>query len=175
MTQTVNAAPAAGEGRVEVLFIGSQGSAVERLQDRLAKLGYGPIAEKGYGPRTEAAVMKFQATRGLSISGAVGPLTRAELAVLRRGDEGEAVKDLQDKLEKLHRRVPGKGYSTAGEKGFGLRTEGAVRVFQHEQKIAADGVANSRTCALLDLSPDAESFESVLAEEMRIIKTRRTD
>lgn len=55
---------------------GSQGSKVLALQEKLSQLGYdvGP-ADGVFGPRTEAAVLKFQQNRLLDVDGVVGNQT----------------------------------------------------------------------------------------------------
>jgi len=63
-----------------LLLIKSQGQLVKKLQQKLSELGFnvGP-ADGVFGPRTEAAVIKFQTDRGLDIDGVVGNQTWAEL------------------------------------------------------------------------------------------------
>jgi len=55
---------------------GSQGSKVLALQEKLSQLGYdvGPV-DGVFGPRTEAAVLKFQQNRLLDVDGVVGNQT----------------------------------------------------------------------------------------------------
>ena len=65
---------------------GCLGGAVRRLQTWLSDLGYdiGPHGVDGdFGADTEAAVLKFQKTRGLQPDGIVGQRTWAELAWAR--------------------------------------------------------------------------------------------
>jgi peptidoglycan hydrolase-like protein with peptidoglycan-binding domain/tetratricopeptide (TPR) repeat protein len=65
--------PGEGYGRA-----GSQ--AVRNLQRKLAAAGYGPGAIDGrYGPRTEHAVMRYQASRHLHVDGIAGPQTLSRL------------------------------------------------------------------------------------------------
>jgi peptidoglycan hydrolase-like protein with peptidoglycan-binding domain len=83
-----------------------RGAAVERLQRRLARFGFAPGAGDGaYGPRTGAAVEAFQMLAGLKQTGRADAKTVAALAdyesdvkVLRAGDTGRAVKQLQRRL-----------------------------------------------------------------------------
>ena len=55
---------------------GSQGSLVKTLQEKLNQLGYNVGSVDGvFGPRTEIAVRKFQADKGLDMDGVVGNQT----------------------------------------------------------------------------------------------------
>jgi hypothetical protein len=61
-----------------VLRRGSEGPAVEELQRRLKALGYAVGRIDGdYGPRTEAAVLAFQAARRITVDGVVGNSARS--------------------------------------------------------------------------------------------------
>lgn len=58
------------------LKLGSSGLSVERIQRRLAELGFDPGLPDGkFGPRTELAVVAFQADAQIEIDGIVGPIT----------------------------------------------------------------------------------------------------
>lgn len=59
---------------------GAKGPEVTELQKRLSQLGYvvGPIDGK-FGPKTQAAVRRFQKERGLKVDGIAGPQTVKEL------------------------------------------------------------------------------------------------
>jgi N-acetylmuramoyl-L-alanine amidase len=65
-------------------------------------------------------------------------------AALRRGETGEAVRDLQ-------RRLAGIGHdASADEPGdFGPATETAVRAFQHQRGLVVDGLCGQQTWAVL--------------------------
>ncbi|MDC0712219.1 glucosaminidase domain-containing protein [Stigmatella sp. ncwal1] len=61
---------------------GSEGAGVEKLQDALVKLGYMTKAQVAtgpgtFGPKTEAALKKFQKDHGVDAIGEYGPKTRA--------------------------------------------------------------------------------------------------
>jgi spore coat assembly protein SafA len=63
---------------------GATGPEVTKLQDKLVSLGYMTRAEIGtgpgtYGPRTEAAVKRFQSDNNIQQTGVVGPQTAAAL------------------------------------------------------------------------------------------------
>jgi len=55
-------------------------SSVRGIQERLIALGYEPGKVDGIqGPKTTAAIKKFQTDRGLKVDGVAGPITRAEM------------------------------------------------------------------------------------------------
>jgi len=61
--------PVLGEGS-------SESATVRRVQHMLNDRHFGPLAEDGaFGPKTEAAVKRFQADEGIEQGGHVGPLT----------------------------------------------------------------------------------------------------
>ena len=63
-----------------VLKIGSSGPDVLTLQSTLKQLGFDPKGVDGtFGPGTEAAVIAFQTSKGLTADGIVGPNTMAAL------------------------------------------------------------------------------------------------
>jgi peptidoglycan hydrolase-like protein with peptidoglycan-binding domain len=63
-----------------LLKLGSAGSTVKRLQDRLLALGYRPgPADGSFGTATASAVLAFQKRSGLIRDSVVGPIVEAEL------------------------------------------------------------------------------------------------
>lgn len=63
-----------------LLARGMNGSDVSQLQTKLAQLGYAVGSVDGkFGPKTQAAVRKFQQDRGLKVDGIAGPQTVKEL------------------------------------------------------------------------------------------------
>jgi peptidoglycan hydrolase-like protein with peptidoglycan-binding domain len=133
---------------------GPRGSGtVRELQRRLSRAGFSPGPIDGrYGPRTEAAVERYQGDRGLPVDGIVGPQTlsalRAPAAVLYPGAGGEPggsklVRVLQRRLARAGER-PG-----AIDGRYGGLTERAVRRFQAASGLPADGIAGPRTFARL--------------------------
>lgn len=67
---------------METLKPGSQGKDVEKLQKKLAKLGFPPGAIDGdFGPGTEAALLAFQKSRDLLADGVAGPRTLVALGL----------------------------------------------------------------------------------------------
>ena len=140
------------------LRLNSTGDAVRALQQNLTTLGYyyGDITGH-YGSMTEAAVRKFQQSRGLTADGVAGAKTLAAIVsalqgsgssvaggsssgtALREGDSGAAVTELQNMLKAL-------GYYYGDITGhFGSLTRQAVRKFQEANGLTVDGVAGSAT------------------------------
>jgi peptidoglycan hydrolase-like protein with peptidoglycan-binding domain len=135
---------------------GAFGAAVLELQQLLQRAGVptGPL-DGDFGPMTQAAVRRFQASRGLAVDGIVGPRTWAALrgastpaptspapavgAPLRQGDMGPDVAALQQALIR-HGFHPGR---VDGQ--FGPNTRGALVAFQRSKGLTADGVANEAT------------------------------
>lgn len=140
---------------------GATGPEVGDLQRRLAVAGFAaPADEAGvFGPATEHAVQAFQTDRGLHVDGVCGPQTWSALveAGWRLGDRflylrrpmlrGDDVADLQSRLGALgfhHGRIDGI---------FGPDSEAAVREFQRNSALVADGIFGTDTAeALLRVS-----------------------
>lgn len=144
----------------------ARGDDVLALQEGLTELGfkYGK-ADGVYGPRTQAAVERFQRKNGLKVDGVVGTDTRAKLAEmgvtiplyaepdmtrpdgferdLSMGKEGIDVYWLQERLVAL-------GYlSRSPDQVYGRHTRAAVRAFQQDNGIKADGIAGPETLRAL--------------------------
>ena len=72
-----------------VLEIGSKGSDVTKVQQKLIQWGYlSGSADGSYGARTKAAVEAFQRKNGLAVDGRVGPKTAAAMGVSPSGGSG---------------------------------------------------------------------------------------
>jgi peptidoglycan hydrolase-like protein with peptidoglycan-binding domain len=136
-----------------LLKIGSSGSAVTALQNRLLTLGYMDYSPAtGYfGAVTKTAVARFQGYNGLASDGIAGPATNAALnsssakrLMLSMGSRGEAVSTLQARLRDL-------GYTTSGNVTgyYGAVTKSAVAAFQGKNGLGADGIAGPATRAKL--------------------------
>lgn len=132
---------------------GDTGARVSEAQRMLAAAGHdpGPIDGK-FGLRTAAAVRSFQSVAGLTATGSVDSATwtalvaageGSETVVLRRGDRGEAVRDLQTRLAYV-------GISPGTIDGvFGSRTEAAVARFQKTFRLPGEGVVHEGTLTRL--------------------------
>ena len=82
------AVPARG---ATVLEVGSRGSDVIKVQNRLIKFDYlSGTADGRYGEATRNAVIRFQRNNGLTADGRVGPATAAALGVTLSGSSGSS-------------------------------------------------------------------------------------
>ena len=148
--------------------LGSTGDKVREIQQVVG------VPQDGvFGPRTEAAVRQWQTNLSLPADGVWGPQTEeathnlfvflanlpavqetspdnsflvaldaATKTVLRLGSNGGEVKILQVGLN-------AKGYGLVSDGVFGPATDGAVRKFQSNSGIQADGIVGPRTWAAL--------------------------
>ena len=160
---TATAKPTATATPFTSLKLGSTGSAVKELQQRLRALGYlNSWADGEYGEATEEAVKAFQRRHGLTPDGKAGTVTLGILystsakeaatqaptntpkpTTLKYGDEGEAVKELQERLKEL-------GFYTNWIDGqYGYVTVEAVKAFQQRNGLTADGKAGTVTLGLI--------------------------
>lgn len=144
---------------------GMSGDAVKRLQNRLIELGYMTgTADGNFGASTKTAVAAFQRKAGLDADGIAGPTTLAVLYdndapsatptddTLEQGDSGDAVKALQKRLIEL-------GYMNGTADGdFGSATKAAVKLFQKQAGLTADGVAGPGTQSAL-FSSNAPKYD----------------
>lgn len=137
------------------LRLGSTGSQVKILQNRLIVLGYlSGTADGEFGETTEAAVKAFQDRNGMDDDGVAGPTTLTKLysssarkassvvghlGSLKPGMNGSAVRTLQKNLRTL-------GYYTGSVDGdYGEGTTNAVANFQRAQGLTTDGIAGKST------------------------------
>jgi peptidoglycan hydrolase-like protein with peptidoglycan-binding domain len=125
---------------------GSRGDAVKLAQTRLKDRYYDPGPVDGlFGAKTVKAAKWYQADRGLAADGVVGARTWARLdpPTVRKGSRGDAVRMLQRLLGDY-------GYDPGPiDSDFGDKTEDAVKQFQTDFGLAADGVAGPKTWAML--------------------------
>lgn len=143
-------------GRTDIyLQLGSSGSQVKTLQNRLIVLGYlTGTADGEYGDTTFAAVKAFQKRNSIYDDGIAGPTTLtklysssakkassvvANLGSIRPGTNGSAVRALQQQLKTL-------GYYSGSVDGdYGDGTTAAVSAFQQAYGLTVDGIAGKAT------------------------------
>ncbi len=153
--------PAAGPATTTehsiVLSPGSEGRQVQLLQQALGNVTVDGV----YGPATEEAVQRFQASRGLTVDGIVGPLTSAALrgqaparasvadvsglvetssASGEEGSGGDAVARLQSALH------------VTADGNFGPETEAAIRRLQARHGLTVDGIVGPATWNVIGVS-----------------------
>ncbi len=154
----VGTAPSAMAAR-----LGDTGAEVTAIQQVLTDLGFEPGPVDGvFGPSTELAVRSFQSSvPALVVDGIAGPATETVLGLrdgtnpgdigtdigplVQQGDSGQTVTAIQDALKAL-------GFfptSVASTGFYGTVTVQAVRDFQAENSLTADGVAGPSTQGLL--------------------------
>ncbi|WP_273851730.1 peptidoglycan-binding protein [Guptibacillus spartinae] len=152
-----------------VLKVGSTGSAVTDLQNKLKKAGTFHAEATGYfGPVTEKAVKDFQKAKKLQVTGtatketmdALDGLTEKVVSspstgedygdLLKKGSTGSLVKELQSKLQAIGL------YSGPLDGDFGNGTDRAVRNFQSRNKLTVDGIVGPATWEKLKQSTGYE-------------------
>lgn len=170
-----------------MLTNGDSGDNVISLQMGLIELGFlKGTADGKYGPATADAIKAFQKRNSLPENGIADSLTQQRLfegrpyntkgkritlktvstsstdVVLRSGDKGLPVQKMQERLKELD-------YYTGKVDGlFGRGTRAAVVAFQKANKLKADGIAGSKTLALLyGTSALAKGGTATLAETLQ--------
>ncbi len=138
---------------------GDRGTAIAEIRSRLTRLGLVDIDTRDpnvFEDSLDRAVRAFQQQRGLSVDGVVGPTTYRVLdeARWRLGDRlltyapGNVVAG--DDVVALQQRLLDLGFKVGRVDGrFGHRTELAVREFQRNVAIPADGTCGPATLASL--------------------------
>ncbi len=163
-TQTVRVTATPRINENVILELGSRGSDVRKMQERLIELGYLNGKPTGvFNEATEAAVIAFQKRNVSYYDGKAGPMTLSKLysssaqrtsssagtigTVLENGiKNSEAVRSLQRRLKEL-------GYYSGSVDGnFGDGTELAVRSFQGNNNLTVDGKAGETTLNRLNSS-----------------------
>lgn len=141
-----------GDVKANLLSFGDKNDIILECQNKLKDLGYMTTDPDGvYGGDTLAAVKLFQSRNDLVVDGYLGPTTREKLMStsatpngLVIGDEGDTVKRVQELLIKL-------GYLSKGSATgyFGDVTDKAVKSFQKNNGLTADGNVGRKTMAML--------------------------
>lgn len=139
----------------ELLAYGSRGDAVTELQQQLTDLGYLNDKVDGiFGPRTQRAVMLFQDFNGLAVTGSADkemqellfqeqPVIYDPYRAISYGARGLRVTEMQERLRYL-------GYMADPADGiYGPYTRAAVKLFQEENGLYVNGVADRETLVKL--------------------------
>ena len=143
--------PTAQSGSTQLVSLkyGDEGDAVARLQTKLTELKYYTGNISGlYREGTQAAVRKFQEEFALEVTGIADVKTQEQLFAtqyrpLEKGDSGDAVKALQNRLTEL-------GYYNGKVSGNYLEgTYYAIHSFQQVNGLGITGKADVKTQELL--------------------------
>jgi peptidoglycan hydrolase-like protein with peptidoglycan-binding domain len=154
----------------DILSVGSTGAGVVELQNLLKQKGYDAGSSDGvFGPSTLTAVITFQKAERLWVDGLVGPATLKALKAapsVTDPDDGSTDGDADDPpvdtggtlsvgsrgpaVEELQTLLTDRGYSPGTSDGvFGNQTRNAVKAFQRDQGLTADGIVGSATMSAL--------------------------
>lgn len=143
----------------------NKGEQVKQLQQKLVSLGYS-LPKYGcdgdFGQETLDQVLAFQRDHGLVVDGIVGQNTWSalnsanpkqvvqptpkpvveSLPLLRKGDKGQAVKDMQSLLNNY-------GYGLVIDGDFGNNSDAALRDFQKNNGLTVDGLCGNQSWSKL--------------------------
>lgn len=172
--------------RYSVIILGDQDEYVLKLQKELYARGYLKTKPTGYfGAETQRALARYQERNGLKADGKAGedtlkkiygknyeplPSTRQvkedpkqssdSFESIRPGDTGSDVQDIQQKLKVL-------GYYTYSKitSYYGPETETAVRAFQKNNNLKADGVVGEKTYETIFDDTAVEAFTESTPDE----------
>jgi peptidoglycan hydrolase-like protein with peptidoglycan-binding domain len=121
-------------------------AAVRDAQQRLSAAGFYAGAIDGlWGPDTQAAVERFQRSRGLQVTGDLNPVTTSALQAAPQ--PSAAVRDTQQRLSALG------FYNGAVDGVSGPDTRAAVERFQRSRGLAVTGDLNAVTASALRNAP----------------------
>ena len=101
-------------------------------------------------------------------AGLYGALPPAESYILRQGDQGEAIRELQQRLT-AH------GYALNADGIFGAKTAAAVKAFQKAAGLTQDGIAGPNTWAAMGAAAPAPQDPSQPAPDPDWVSVPRND
>ena len=138
------------EAKGKALSYGDQAEILKTYQQKLKELGYYNGAMDGFfGSGLQDAVKAFQNKNSLIADGAIGSMTAevlmsaaAQPSAYSLGDSGDTVRKIQERLVELKYMSGVTGY-------FGEHTETAVKRFQNQNGLKADGKVGAKTMEVL--------------------------
>jgi Putative peptidoglycan binding domain len=86
----------------------------------------------------------------------VVPAAPAGPRLVRRGNSGELVEQITKRLSVVHSRRTGKPYLDGGRRRFDAEAEAALKAFQREHNLDADGVFGARSARALNRAVELE-------------------
>ena len=138
--------------KANLISFGDKSDVVLECQKRLKELGYLTTTPDGfYGEDTLAAVKLFQSRNDCIVDGFLGPSTREALISSSAKSNGLVLGDQNDTVKKVQQLLIKYGYLDKGcDTGyFGDLTEKAVKKFQANNGLSADGNVGQKTMAKL--------------------------
>ena len=125
---------------------GSRNNKVRLLQYLLNNYGYNLVTDGIFGTSTQNAVTNFQQNNSLDIDGIVGPITWRALLNLNPTNKTIRQGSRSSNVEYLQRKLLSKLYPISSLDGiFGNETLNAVKAFQQENGLVADGIVGPLT------------------------------
>ena len=148
------------EAKAKALSYGDEAEIIKTYEARLKELGYFDGSADGFfDSDLKKAVKNFQDKHGLIADGAIGSTT----AELLMSDEAQpnaySLGDRNDTVSKIQDRLAALGYMSGSTGYFGENTETAVKKFQKQHGLKADGKVGNRTMEVL-FSDDAKRYEA---------------
>jgi len=140
------------EIKPNMLVYGDRSEVVQAAQERLKALGYLTTEPDGaYGLDTSIALKQFQSRNDLVVDGYLGPSTRAVLNSQDAAPNGMSLGDQGDSVQRVQQLLNKYGYlSSSNITGYyGEVTETAVKNFQKNNRLSADGSVGMQTMAKL--------------------------
>ncbi|MFD0376477.1 peptidoglycan-binding protein [Streptomyces sp. NPDC127112] len=139
--------PRSGTRAWPLVKTGAEGETVAAIQLLLTAHGYNTAVDAVFGPATTSHVISYQRDRSLTADGVVGPDTWHALIInVRTGDKGPAVQAVQ-------RLLTANSQSQTVDGVFGHGTTQAVKAFQTEHQLTADGIVGPVTWSALANPP----------------------
>lgn len=136
------------EIKPNLVSYGEKSDVVLASQQRLKALGYLMSEPDGaYGNDTVTAVKQFQARNDLVVDGYLGPTTRLTLTSSEAQPNGMTLGEQGDSVTKVQQLLNKYGYlASANVTGYyGEVTENAVKAFQNNNGLSADGSVGQNT------------------------------
>ncbi len=143
----------------EGLYVDS--NVVRQVQKTLNDRGYRTAADGRMGPRTQAAVRRFQRAENLDPTGQLNHSTLAALG-LEKGEADRAELHYnRATIRRAQQTLDARGYQAGVANGeLTNRTRAAIRQFQKSENLVASGRLNERTLAALGISDSSASTGS---------------